>query len=216
MARAPRIPRACWSSPVSPPSPSSSFTSRQATRSSCSRAMAATRRITTRCGRDTASTGRCSSSSCATSRAVPVRRFRAFVHVPATGHAGAARSSAGDGAARRNGVAAVGHLGFGAVPDLRYLARSTRSGRRLSAPLHRSHSRPRSTGPGRSSFSIAAVKLGVFPAGGIDLSAGVARTDSLAPPIVLWHLLLPAFTLSLPFAAVVAASQSRQHARDTA
>lgn len=49
---------------------------------------------------------------------------------------------------------------------------------------------------------IAAVKLGVLPAGGISTAresfVGIEYAADL-----LWHLLLPAFTLSLPFAAVV-------------
>ena len=49
---------------------------------------------------------------------------------------------------------------------------------------------------------IAAVKLGVFPAGGIG-SARESLVGFAYAADVFWHLLLPAFTLSLPFAAVV-------------
>ncbi|MBA3297811.1 MAG: ABC transporter permease, partial [Acidobacteria bacterium] len=50
---------------------------------------------------------------------------------------------------------------------------------------------------------IAAVKLGVLPAGGM----GTSRESLEGIPYIadlLWHLFLPAFTLSLPLAAVIA------------
>lgn len=49
---------------------------------------------------------------------------------------------------------------------------------------------------------IAAVKLGVLPAGGIT-SARESLEGFRYTGDLLWHLLLPAFTLALPFAAVV-------------
>ena len=49
---------------------------------------------------------------------------------------------------------------------------------------------------------VAAVKLGVLPAGGISSARESLHGLSYAGD-VFWHLLLPAFTLSLPFAAVV-------------
>ena len=49
---------------------------------------------------------------------------------------------------------------------------------------------------------IAAVKLGVLPAGGIT-SARESLEGFRYAGDLFWHLLLPAFTLALPFAAVV-------------
>ena len=49
---------------------------------------------------------------------------------------------------------------------------------------------------------VAAVKLGIFPAGGIA-SARESLDGLRYAADLFWHLLLPAFTLSLPFAAVV-------------
>ena len=60
---------------------------------------------------------------------------------------------------------------------------------------------------------VAAVKLGVLPAGGI--SSARESLDGLPYAAdVFRHLLLPAFTLSLPFAAVGTEGGPRQHARD--
>lgn len=49
---------------------------------------------------------------------------------------------------------------------------------------------------------VAAVKLGVLPAGGMS-SARESLEGLPYAADVFWHLLLPAFTLALPFAAVV-------------